>query len=147
MSKKPDDKLSKLLNFGQSAGSKPAAAAILPIQEPILEETPPEIPVETPPPPVLEEGKLKQKPREGRGEAPSSTTKQSKPLLIRNVGFTEEDQQHLDRISELLREAGEFRPSISDLVRVALRGCDSLSAKKAKMILESSRKFDGRRKH
>ena len=146
MSKKPDEKLSKLLNFGQSAGSKPAAAAILPIQKPILEETPPEIPVETPPPPVPEEVKLKREPREGRGEAPSSKTQQSKPLLIRNVGFTEEDQQHLDRISELLREAGEFRPSISDLVRVALRGCDSLSAKKAKMILESSRKFDGRRK-
>ncbi|MEO7339988.1 MAG: hypothetical protein ABI073_03860 [Luteolibacter sp.] len=130
MSTKTEDKLKKLANFGESAGAKPAAAAVAVISPPI-------------PAPKVEES-----PKATRPEPKPKTPEQpAKPLLIRNVGFTEEDQQHLDRISQLLRDAGEFRPSISDLVRVALRGCTSLNATQAKKILDSSRRFDGRRKH
>jgi hypothetical protein len=127
---KSSDKLAKLANFGNSAGSKPAAAAKAPApaKSDRVEKTPATSEI-----------------RKSIQPEPAPVEK-SHPPLIRNVAFTPDDQMHLDRIAELLREAGEFRPSISDLVRVALRGSTSLKASTAQRMLEESRKFDGRRK-
>lgn len=133
---KSDDKLSRLASFGASAGAKPAAAAVAP--------TPavPQRPAVVSPAEPKSESKA---PKATAGKA-GTADKPSKPLLIRNVGFTAEDQDCLDQLTELLRKAGEFRPSISDLVRVALRAASNLSPTEALKILEDSRKRDGRRK-
>lgn len=133
------DKLARLANFGSSAGSKPAAAAVS------------KLPSSTQS--VSSEASGSRK--EGSSIPATTKTEKSDPLdsadldrtpLIRNVAFTPEDRMHLDRIAELLRKAGEFRPSISDLVRVALRGSSSLDASSTLRMLEESRKYDGRRK-
>jgi hypothetical protein len=125
------DKLARLANFGNSAGSKPAAAAVA--KAPVNSEKPALAPRknETSTPDLVEKG---QKPGQAR------------PTLIRNVAFTADDQRHLDRVTDLLIEAGVYRPSISDVVRVALRGSATLKASSALQMLEESRKLDGRRK-
>ena len=145
-SKKSDDKLSKLMSFGTSAGSKPAAAAVSQLAKSSIPDAP-EVPkvAEN----VVEEPVISEKSEVSavKSRAGETDKKAPKPqILIRNVGFTEEDLLHLDRLTQLLRDAGEFRPSISDVVRVALRGCQKLTTSDAKRILESTRKLDGRRK-
>ena len=145
-SKKSDDKLSKLMSFGTSAGSKPAAAAVSQLAKPTIPDAP-EVAVVAEN--VVEEPVISEESGVSavKSRAGETGKKAPKPqILIRNVGFTEEDLLHLDRLTQLLRDAGEFRPSISDVVRVALRGCQKLTTSDAKRILESTRKLDGRRK-
>ena len=130
--RKSDEKMARLANFGNSAGSKPAAAAVAkPPIAPEVSESKPE----------KKEAKIPE-----RQETIGKPGQVRRPTLIRNVAFTPDDQIHLDRISDLLVRGGEFRPTISDVVRVALRGSASLNASAAIKMLEDGRKFDGRRK-
>ncbi|RYD34217.1 MAG: hypothetical protein EOP86_11485 [Verrucomicrobiaceae bacterium] len=100
---KTDDKLARLAGFGLSAGAEPAAAAREAFKTP--SEAPktalePHLP--SPPSPVPSEP-----PERGN--------------LTRNVVFLPADQDELDRIENTLRVAGIRKPTIADLVRVALR--------------------------
>jgi hypothetical protein len=127
---KATDKLSKLANFGASAGSKPAANAqatangnsepialaedvVVTVSEPIEKQASIAfgIPLET-------------STKRGKGSVPTAkavTLKIERKPLVRNVIFTHEDQLELERIELMMREAGIMRPSIADVVRIALR--------------------------
>lgn len=139
---KSSDKLAKLANFGNSAGSKPAAAAVAKS----LNTDPATLPEATLPEASLPSKRVDPGTSQKESKKTEATaSKMRRASFIRNISFTPEDQMHLDRISELLVEAGEFRPSIADLVRVALRGSAKLDSSSALRMLDETRKFDGRR--
>jgi hypothetical protein len=64
--------------------------------------------------------------------------------LTRNVVFLPEDQTELDRIEDLLRIGGIRKPTIADLVRVALRAANP-QPEEAAQIYRDTKALDARR--
>lgn len=155
MSSKSSDKLAKLAGFGMLAGSEPAASArevmkasepkptaVPPAQEPIAATTQPEsIPEPTKP--------AKPSPKAGEGSEAVKSKPKTFPVplkdnLTRNVVFLPDDQTELDRIEDLLRAAGIRKPTIADLVRVALRAAKP-NPEEAAAIYRDAKALDARR--
>jgi hypothetical protein len=63
--------------------------------------------------------------------------------LVRNVIFTHEDQLELERLEDAMRQAGISRPSIADIVRIALRAAQP-TAEQAGEIFRQTKLLDGR---
>jgi hypothetical protein len=126
---KANDKLSKLATFGTSAGAKPAANAQAVVEElGAAAAGVAELPV------VVEKAK---KPK---AKTPAVVTRRP---LVRNVIFTHEDQLELERLEEGMRQAGISRPSIADIVRIALRAAQP-TAELAGEIFRQTKLLDGR---
>jgi len=129
---KANDKLSKLASFGTSAGAKPAANAQVVVEElgaaaaAAVAELPAEVAVEK-----IKKPKVK---------APAVVMRRP---LVRNVIFTHEDQLELERLEEAMRQAGISRPSIADIVRIALRAAQP-TAELAGEIFRQTKLLDGR---
>lgn len=123
---KTADKLARLAGFGLSAGAEPAAAAREALKTPpealraAQNALPPSPP--SPPPP----------------EPPERAN------LTRNVVFLPSDQEELDRIEDTLRAAGIRKPTIADLVRVALRAAKP-TPEEALGIFRDAKALDARR--
>jgi len=140
---KATDKLSKLANFGASAGAKPAASAHAAVASLEPKATEPSLPVvgkeSLAPEPVVETKVTKR-------EAASTKTKavkiERKPL-VRNVIFTNEDQIELERLETTMRQAGIIRPSIADIVRISLRTAKP-SPEEASEVFRDTKLLDGR---
>jgi hypothetical protein len=92
MSAKADERLAKLASFGAKAAVKQQQAVV------------------ADPSPALISAPAKIERSNG-----------SESVLIRNVAFTEREQEILKMIMERLREAGELTPSFSMAVKVGLR--------------------------
>lgn len=124
---KTADKLARLAGFGLSAGAEPAAAAREALKTPLEA---PQIAPDTPPP-----------------SPPSSIPSESpeRANLTRNVVFLPADQDELDRIEDTLRIAGIRKPTIADLVRVALRAAKP-TPEEAAVIFKTAKALDARRK-
>lgn len=151
---KASDKLAKLAGFGMLAGAEPAAAA----REVIKAAESPSVPVSeaTPlPEPQKAPEALKTAPagivKEQRAGEGRTTPKAKKALsvpgrenLTRNVVFLPADQAELDRIEDVLRAAGIRKPTIADLVRVALRAAKP-SVTEAAELFQEAKALDSRR--
>jgi hypothetical protein len=125
---KANDKLSKLASFGTSAGAKPAANAQAVVEE--LEAAVAELPAAV----VVE------KIKKPKVKAPAVVMRRP---LVRNVIFTHEDQLELERLEDAMRQAGISRPSIADIVRIALRAAQP-TAEQAGEIFRQTKLLDGR---
>ncbi len=102
MSAKADERLAKLASFGAKAAAKQ--------QQTVVADPPQEVIAAPPATPALTPVPVKIQPANA-----------SEFVLIRNVAFTEREQEILKMIMERLREAGEFTPSFSMAVKVGLR--------------------------
>lgn len=126
---KANDKLSKLATFGTSAGAKPAANAQAVVEELGAAEAG-----------VAELPAVVEKAKKPKAKTPAVVVR--KPL-VRNVIFTHEDQLELERLEEGMRQAGISRPSIADIVRIALRAAQP-TAELAGEIFRQTKLLDGR---
>ena len=142
---KATDKLTKLANFGASAGAKPAASAHAAVAS--LEPKAAELTSSTPeretqslaPEPVMETKATK---REAASPKTKAVKIERKPL-VRNVIFTNEDQIELERLETTMRQAGIIRPSIADIVRISLRTAKP-SPEEASEVFRDTKLLDGR---
>jgi hypothetical protein len=143
---KATDKLSKLANFGASAGAKPAASAHAAVAS--LDQKATEQPSGTPsvetgslaPTPVVEPKVAKRESAVPKNKQP---VKIERKPLVRNVIFTNEDQIELERLEAAMRQAGIIRPSIADIVRIALRTAKP-SPEEASEVFRDTKLLDGR---
>ena len=117
MSAKADERLARLASFGAKAAVKQLA-------------------VIADPPPALISAPAKIEPSNGSESGP-----------IRNVAFTEREQEILKMIMERLREAGELTPSFSMAVKVGLRLIPlDVSLQAVRLALDACKARDRRRR-
>lgn len=141
---KATDKLSKLATFGALAGAKPAASAQ------VVVETAATVPQSLEPVPEVTTQPVTEPKAAGKGSAAKNPPKlkasvlapERKPL-VRNVIFTNEDQIELERLEATMRQAGIIRPSIADIVRIALRVAEP-TPEQAAEVFRSAKLLDGR---
>lgn len=143
---KANDKLSKLANFGALAGAKPAASAHAAVaasneEHPDATEVASDVAVEVGP--DAAPAKPAVKTRAGPVAKQKPLPKVERKPLVRNVIFTNEDQIELERLEGLMRGAGITRPSIADIVRVALRAA-APSAEGVLEVFRVTKLLDGR---
>lgn len=145
MSKTASDKLAKLAEFGKLAGEAPAAAAREAMSaattaiEPAQEK---ENSTQSPPSsPIIPEKSL------GAATAVKVLPPQvaSEANLTRNVVFLPADQIELDRLEDILRLGGVRKPTLADLVRVALRSANP-TPNEAAELFRVAKALDARRK-
>ena len=146
---KANDKLSKLANFGALAGAKPAASAHAAVNAGHDEAAEVAAAVVMEVTPDAAEPKPASRTRASVAAKPKLLPKVERKPLVRNVIFTNEDQIELERLEGLMRGAGITRPSIADIVRVALRAAvpsaaDVLEVFRATKLLDG-RTFEGKR--
>jgi hypothetical protein len=151
---KASDKLAKLAGFGMLAGAEPAAAAreaIKAAESPALpagEEKPPSAPEKAVKAPTAASVAITKVERAGEGmptqQAKKALSVLGRDNLTRNVVFLPADQAELDRIEDVLRAAGIRKPTIADLVRVALRAAKPSTAEAAELFQEA-KALDSRR--
>lgn len=118
MSAKADERVAKLASFGAKAAVKQQQAVV------------------AEPPPARISAPAKIEPSNG-----------SESVLIRNVAFTEREQEILKMIMERLRETGELTPSFSMAVKVGLRLIPlDVSLQAVRLALDACKARDRRRR-
>lgn len=156
MSKNASDKLAKLAGFGKMAGEAPAAAAreamnAAAAPSPQVNESVAAVPL-TPQHRDAEHFSEKNAassaaPKESTNPVPAKVTPPffEEANLTRNIIFLPADQIELDRLEDILRLAGIRKPTLADLVRVALRSANP-NPQEAADFFRAAKVLDGRRR-
>lgn len=160
MSKNASDKLAKLASFGKMAGEAPAAAAreamVAAAAQPASFPTPTadvsgELTTEPLPAqePVFQFAAISPPKPAGQG-TPGPPRIMPPPVneeanLTRNVVFLPADQIEMDRLEDILRLGGIRKPTLADIVRVALRAANPLPHEAAELF-RVAKALDARRK-